>query len=363
MKRIAFFLPTLHGGGAEKVVLNLLKGMTSKNLAIDLILASTEGPYLKQIPEFVNVINLAAGRAIKAIFPLAQYLKQYQPHVLISHMSHANVIAILASKLTNHKTKLILVEHNTFSAAESSLFRARLIPPLMRLLYPQADTIVGVSQNVAQDIAAQLNLNPQKVKTIYNPVVDEELFTKANARVEHPWFTSDKIPIFLAVGRLTKQKDFSTLIKAFALVKEQVAARLMILGEGECRQELEATISNLHLQEDVALPGFVDNPYAYMKQAKALVLSSRWEGLPTVLIEAMACGCPVVSTDCPSGPHEILAGGKYGQLVFIGDEVGLANAMINLINSNTDREQLIQRGMKFSVSKSTSEYLQLLLEL
>ena len=356
MKRIAFFLPTLHGGGAEKVVLNLLKGMTSKNLAIDLILASAEGPYLNQIPESINVVNLAVGRVIKAIFPLAQYLKQYQPHVLISHMSHANIMAILARKLINQKIRLILVQHNTLSAAKSSLFRAKLVPPLMRLLYPQADIIVGVSQNVSQDLAAQLNLNPQKVQTIYNPVVDEELFTKANAGVEHPWFTSDKIPIFLAVGRLTKQKDFSTLIKAFALVKEQVAARLMILGEGECRQELEVTISNLHLQEDVALPGFVDNPYAYMKQAKALVLSSRWEGLGNVLIEALACGCPVIATDCPSGPKEILESGKYGDLVAVGDYQSLSQKMLKVINTAIDQDLLVERAKYFSIDCAVAKY-------
>ncbi|NJS16372.1 MAG: glycosyltransferase [Nostocaceae cyanobacterium CSU_2_110] len=174
------------------------------------------------------------------------------------------------------------------------------------------------------------------------------------------WFEKNSPPVFLAVGRLTEQKDFSTLIKAFSLVRKEKLARLIILGEGEARGQLEATIKNLGISEDVLLPGFTDNPYAYMYNANAFVLSSRWEGLPTVLIEAMACGCPVVATDCPSGPQEILAAGKYGELVCCGDVLALSKAMLNVLDNPINSEILTQRTQDFSFDKAVSRYLELI---
>jgi glycosyltransferase involved in cell wall biosynthesis len=365
MKPIAFFIPTLHGGGAEKVVINLLKGMTTKNLALDLdlVIANAEGPYLNQIPKGVRIIELNSGRVIKALFPLSRYLQQYQPQALISHMSHANVIAVIAKKLARTKTKLILVEHNTLSADQSPLRRGKLIPPLMKLLYPQVEAIVGVSQAVARDLEQELGLRKETVKTIYNPVVDDELLAKANSPLAHPWFGSDSIPVFLAVGRLTPQKDFMSLIRAFAIVRKKIVARLLILGEGESRPELEALVNQLNLVDDVALPGFVENPYAYMSRATAFILSSQWEGLGNVLIEAMACGCPVISTDCPSGPREILESGKYGFLVPVGDVEKLSLAMLNLLQTPVKQSLLLERAKYFSVERAVQQYLELCLEI
>jgi glycosyltransferase involved in cell wall biosynthesis len=356
-KRIAFFLPNLHGGGAERVVVNLLKGMLSQDVALDLVLAKAEGPYLTQVPDRVRMIDLNGGRVINAIAPLSKYLRQNQPMALVSHLSHANVVAVLAQKWAGTGTKLVLVEHNTMSFAKSQLRRAKLITPLRKWLYPSADAIVGVSQGVARDFELQLGLPPGKVITIYNPVIDEELLAKAKSPANHPWFEDKDVPVFLAVGRLTQQKDFSALIQAFHLVRKQRQARLIILGEGECRSELEAMINKLGINEDVSLPGFTDNPYAYMSRASAFVLSSRWEGLPTVLIEAMACGCPVISTDCPTGPDEILEGGKYGRLVPVGDIVAMSEAMLQVLETPTDRDGFVSRAMFFSLDNSVSGYL------
>ena len=360
IKRITFFVPTMHGGGAERVVINLLRGMSQKNITLDLVVATLEGPNLNQIPPTVRVIDLGTKRVLTTVFPLAQYLQQNQPAALISHMGHANVVAVAATKLARHQTKLILVEHNTLSAAKSKFLRARLMPTFMKVLYPSADYVVGVSQAVARDLESELSLPQQTVKTIYNPIVDQELLAKANLTISHPWLQPDTPPIFLAVGRLTKQKDFLTLIKAFALVRQQAEARLMILGEGECRVELETAIARLNLTEDVTLPGFVDNPYAYMRQVHALVLSSRWEGLPSVLIEAMACGCPVIATDCPSGPKEILAEGKYGHLVSVGNPEQLSIAMLKILKTSVKKELLMQRAMYFSVDRAAVKYLKLI---
>lgn len=360
MKHIAFFLPCMQGGGAERVVINLLKEMVLQGISLDLILATAEGPLLSQIPEQIRVIDLAVGRVIKAILPLSRYLRKYKPQALISHMAHANVISVLAKELARTDTKLVLVEHNTLSASKSQLMRAKLVPLLMKLVYPRANHLVGVSQAVSDDLEAQLSLKKSKVKTIYNPVVNDNLIAKAKAPLEHSWFTENAPPVFVAVGRLTVQKDFASLIKAFALLRKKKMARLIILGEGELRAELEVLIKKLSIADDVSMPGFVANPYAYMSKANAFVLSSLWEGLPTVLIEAMACGCPVISTDCPSGPEEILEAGKYGELVSVGDVQGISQAMLNVLYCPVDKKFLTQRAMYFSFDKAVSKYLDIL---
>jgi glycosyltransferase involved in cell wall biosynthesis len=199
---------------------------------------------------------------------------------------------------------------------------------LEHYFYPWADAIVAVSKGVADDLARVARLPRDRIKVIYNPVVTEALFRKAEEPLEHPWFLSGCPPVILGVGRLTAAKDFPTLIRAFARVRESQLARLLILGEGEKRDSLEKLVRELRLERDVSMPGFMDNPYAYMRKSSIFVLSSCWEGLPNVLIEAMACGCQVISTNCPSGPEEILRGGHYGKLVPVGDAEALAKAIL-----------------------------------
>lgn len=361
MKPIAFFLPNLHGGGAERVAINLLKGMAEKDIPLDLVLADAEGPYLELVPKSVRVINLGAGRVLKAILPLSHYLRENKPSALLSHLNHANVVALFAKNLAGTKTRLVVVEHNTLSVCQSTSIRGRFVKPFMQLTYPSADAIVGVSKGVSLDLEQQLNLTRGKVITIYNPVVDRESIAKAKTTIDHPWFKRGSPPVFLAVGRLSAQKDFSTLIKAFALLRKQAMAHLLILGEGESRRELEEEIDTLGITEGVSMPGFFPNPYAYMSQATALILSSRWEGLPTVLIEAMACGCSVISTDCPSGPKEILEDGKYGHLVPVGDAVALSKAMLKMtISPPVNGVELIEKSRDFSVEKAVAQYLSVL---
>lgn len=360
MKRIAFFIPALYGGGAERVTVNLLKGLAGKNICIDLVMSNAEGPYLEQVPKYVRIVDLQAGRVIKSVLPLTKYLRIYKPYALVSHLSHANVIAISAVKLARTKTKLIVVEHDPVSQARFKLLRSYFVPPLMRLLYPLADVVVAVSQGLANNLNKEFTLSENKVKVIYNPVVDEELIRKAKTSIEHPWFQKESYPVFLAVGRLTLQKDFSNLIQAFSILRKSRPARLVILGEGEARTELELLAAKLGVAVDVSLPGFVENPYAYMYNASAFVLSSQWEALPTVLIEAMACGCPVIATDCPFGPREILEGEKYGYLVPTADPQALSIAMLNVLDDPLNREKLIQRTQDFSVERSVFKYLQAL---
>jgi glycosyltransferase involved in cell wall biosynthesis len=230
---------------------------------------------------------------------------------------------------------------------------------LARWFYPWADAIVTVSQGSAEDLA-RLGLSSDCIKVIYNPVVTPELFEKVTEPVEHPWFEPGSPPVILGVGRLEKQKDFPTLIRAFAQVRQQRPARLMILGEGQERPDLETLVQELGLAENVALPGFVANPYAYMGKAALFVLSSLFEGLPTVLIEAMATETPVVSTDCKSGPAEILANGQYGKLVAVGDVKGMAEAIISTLEAPPNSEALKLRAAEFSLEKAVAQYQQVL---
>lgn len=361
MKRIAFFIPDLSDGGAQKVVINLLRGMSKRGISLDLLLAHAEGPFLEQVPKDVRVIKLDVSRVAKAVLPLSKYLKQYEPWALISHLNYANVAVVLAKQLARTKTKLVLVEHNTVSAHKSKVKTFQLVNSLMKVLYPKAEHIVTVSEAASRDLEKYIKYQTGQVKTIYNPIVDDQLFDKAKASLDHPWFQPDAPPVFLAVGRLIELKDFAMLIKAFSLLRKDQLAHLVILGEGELREELENLADNLGISEDLFFGGFVDNPYAYMSRSTALVLSSRSEGLPNVLIEAMACGCPVISTDCFSGPREILEAGKYGKLVPVGDEYAMAQAMLQTLQGSVvNKDFLVQRAVSIaSFDKATTEYLKL----
>jgi glycosyltransferase involved in cell wall biosynthesis len=261
---------------------------------------------------------------------LVRYLQREQPEAMLSVFGYVNIIALWAWRLAGVRTRLFVNEQNTvsFEAGHASSRRGRLTPRLIKRFYPWANGIVAVSHGVSDDLARLMGVSPERIQVIYNPsVVRAEVQQKAAAPLDHPWFKLGQPPVILAVGRLQVQKDYPTLIRAFAQVRRKRPARLLILGEGRERPMLEAYIQELGLERDVCLPGFVTNPYAYMARASLFVLSSRWEGLPTVLIEALCCGVPAVSTDCPSGPREILRDGEYGRLVAVGEADALARAI------------------------------------
>lgn len=360
-KRITFFMGALHGGGAERAVVNLLKGLAKRDeFDLDLVLSAKEGPYLELVPEQVRIVDLNKGRVVTSILPLVNYLRGNQPWALIGNMGHVNVVASIARELSRIKTRLILVEQNTLSANKKNSVRAKLVPTFMKWLYPRADVVAGVSAGVSRDLEQQLGLKKESVEVLNNPVVNEDLITQSQANLDHPWFAENSPPVFLAVGRLNQQKDFPNLLRAFALIRKTNFARLIILGEGEKRQELEEIVENLGISEDVLMPGFVSNPYAYLKRASCFVLSSRNEGLPTVLIEAMACGCPVVATNCPSGPDEILDNGTYGSLVPMENSEALSKAMLETLKNPPTKEILMQRAKEYSTEKVVTTYLSLL---
>ena len=358
--KVALFLPSLRGGGAERVMVNLARGFVERGLQVDLVLAKAEGPYLSQVPKEVRLVDLGAQRVLYSLPGLVRYLRQARPQAMLSTLSHANIIALWAKKLARVPTRLVVREANTVSveATNADTLKGKLMPHLIRIFYPWADAIVANSRGVAEDLMKLTGLPPDNIKVIYNPVVTPELFVKAEEPLDHPWFGPGEPPVILGVGRLTKQKDFPTLIRSFALVRKERPVRLIILGEGEERPNLEALVRELGLEEDVALPGFVENPYKYMKRAAVFVLSSRWEGFGVVLVEAMALGTPVIATDCPSGPAEILEDGRWGRLVPVGDHKALAEAILQVLKE--EKVGASARALMFSVERILKEYANVL---
>ena len=326
---IAFFLPTVRGGGAQRVVVNLIQGLVERRRPVDLVLATVTGVFLDQLPSEVRIVDLRAGRLIRSVVPLIRYLKRERPRVLVSSMSHANLISLWAVRLAGTGTPVVATVHNTMSQSSQGLGRlgGALEPRLLRAFYPWASSIVAVSEGAADDLARTSGLRRDSVRVVYNPVITPEMLAMAARRPDHPWFAPGEPPVILGVGRLTAQKDFPSLVRAFARLRERRPARLIILGEGEDRSALEGLVASLGVGDDVLLPGFRPDAMSFMAGASLFVLSSAWEGLPTVLIEAMAAGTRVVSTDCPSGPREILQEGRLGRLVPVGDAAALAEAM------------------------------------
>ena len=266
--KIAFFLPNLAGGGAEKVSINLLREMVKyKNLQIDLLLGNAEGDFIDDVPEGVNVIDLKTNRVLKTLPALIMYLRNSKPYSLLSHISHTNVVALLAKRISNTNVRVFVVEHNNLSARNTFLLRKRMLRPLMKWLYPSAEHVVAVSEGVANTIHHQLKLNQTKIVTIYNPVVMPEIFEKMKVDLPHQWLNENTIPVFLAVGRFTEQKDFSNLLEAFATTLKSIQAKLIILGDGKLRAELERKIATLDLNNHVSMPGFSENPYSFMSRA------------------------------------------------------------------------------------------------
>ena len=359
---IALFSPSLRGGGAERVMLNLAREFSKRQISVDIVLSRAEGQYLAEVPSDVRVIDLDSDGVLASLPGLVRYLFKEKPYAFLSTQIHANVIALFAKRLSCSSTRVVVREANVLSLPSSKKlsWRVRIMLFLARFSYPWANGVISVSYGVANDLSRSIGLQRDRINVIYNPVVRPELYASAQAELNHPWFVANEPPVILSVGRLTEQKDFTTLIQAFSLVRKQIPARLVILGEGEMRLELEAQIRELGLDQDVSLLGFEKNPYAYMARAAIYVLSSVWEGLPNTLIEAMAIGIPVVATDCDSGPREILADGKYGRLVPVGDTNAIAEGILDVLLKRAypipDKEAL----KEFNLETCADKYLQML---
>jgi len=367
--RMACFLPFLSGGGAERAMIHLAEGFADLGWCVDLVVAQAIGAYASQLPAKINLVNLEARSPLllNKTLALAKYLRSEQPAVLLTTLDIMNATA-WAQGLSGVSTHMVMIVQTHLSQQ----FRDRHSPLVQRLrwqmvkqFYPLADRIVAVSQGVADDITTMTGIPSEQIRVIYNPVVRPNLAERASEPVDHPWFTDD-IPTLLGVGRLVKQKDFATLVRALAIVRQQRPCRLAILGEADEREAeikpaLDQLISDLGLEQSVAFLGFVENPYKYMARAQVFVLSSIYEGFGNVVAEALAVGTSVVSTDCESGPAEILNHGQFGRLAPVGDAAALAEAIVATLDQPLPPEMLKARSQDFTIEASISQYREVIM--
>ncbi len=351
MGHVAVFLTSMRIGGAQRVARNLCSGLVENGHSVDLVLVEAEGELLEELPPEVSVVGLDASRVTTSALPLRRYLRAREPDVLYAMMTEINVAAIAARRLARVGTRLVVSEHNTPSASTDGI-KDRLALRLAALAYPHADRTVAVSHGVREDLRRFVDVD---ATVIYNPVDVERIRRRAAEPLDHDWFADPSLRVVTSAGRHVPQKGFDTLLRAFAALGDD-DARLVLLGEGEQRASLRRLADELGVGERVAFPGFVDNPFAYMGRADAFVLSSWYEGFGNVLIEAMATGCPVVSTDCPSGPSEILENGTYGPLVPVKDPDRMAEAIGEVLREPPDPDVLSERADDFSIPAVTAAY-------
>jgi glycosyltransferase involved in cell wall biosynthesis len=330
--RIPIFASFSGAGGVERMLINLMQGFIDAGYAVDLLSVSARGPHVDQIPASVHRLDLGARHTLTAIPALAAYLRRTRPPVLLVAKDRAGRAAVIARRLAGVQTRILLRLGTTLSAAMAdrpALLRLLRYQPI-RWLYASVDHIIAVSEGVAEDTARIAGYPRERIRVIRNPVITPGFLAQATEPCPHPWFASAarfRHPVIVGAGRLGRQKHFCGLIQAFARLYDERPCRLVIIGDGSERQALQALAHDLGIAHAVDLPGFKANLATYLAHADLFVLSSLWEGSPNVLTEAMALGTPVIATDCPSGPREILAGGRHGGLVPVADIPALAQAM------------------------------------
>ena len=368
LHRVAVLIPQLgadtqRAGGGEKVAVRLANGIAAQGIPVDLVTLSAGGIFLDELSAEVRTVCLE-GNLLARLRRMAAYLRAEAPQAVFAQDNQAGLLALLARRLSKANVQIFVTIHDTLSRRWSNFgpVRRAAFPYLARWYYRtfRVDGMIGVSRAAADDLKALLRVPESRVHAIYNPIISDDLFQQGGKETDPMITDSNGVPLILGVGRLRKQKGFSNLIRAFARVRSKQPVRLLILGEGEQRSELQRLVSDVGLQEDVMLPGFVKNPYPYITRADVFVLSSLWEGLPTVLVEALALGTPIVATNCPSGPAEILDNGKWGRLVPVGDEEALGAAIIDTLHE-LHKAVPSEAWAPYTVSVAVEKYMSLLL--
>ncbi|MDB5969470.1 MAG: glycosyl transferase family 1 [Hydrocarboniphaga sp.] len=359
MKRLAVLISFSGDGGVERMITNLCAEFAA-HVQVDLLALRAEGRHVSRIPPQVNLIQLKAKHSWTSVGEIAEYLRRVQPDALLVAKDRAGRAAIRARAKAGAAMPLWIRLGTNLSAAleRKSAFNRWLRVTPMRRLYPLASGVIAVSEGVRQDTLAITGLAAGRVVVIRNPVITPALALQAAEPTPHPWLADKLVPVIIGMGRLTRQKDFPTLLRAFAAIQEQRPSRLILLGEGGDRAALAALAAELGITEHLSIAGFQKNPYAWLARADLFVLSSAWEGSPNALTEALALGVPCVSTRCPSGPEELLADGRYGPLVAVGDHAALAQAMLATLASPLPAEQLRAAVAEYRVELSAQRYLQ-----
>ena len=349
-------IPHLEGGGVAVVIIDLCNELSRRGYSVDLLALNGSGPLKDRASDAVRIIDLDRHRARYALPRLLKYMTAAKPDVMVGVVPHVNVLVILASLLMVVGRPRVIATEQAALKASSTTWRDRLLLFLLRAAYRVPSKVVCCSEGIRRELIEELGLPERQVETIHNAVVGPQALADLERPAEDAWLTASEDPIIVTVGRLHPQKDQETLLRAFAKVVQRRPARLLILGEGEDRAALEALAAKLGVSQRVHLPGHVFDSLAQTKAADLFVLSSRYEGLPTVLIEALLCGLPIVSTDCEHGPREILEGGRYGTLVPVGDVDALAAAILRSLQEKVDPEVQRLRALSFTAEHAASSY-------
>jgi glycosyltransferase involved in cell wall biosynthesis len=350
-------MPSFGGGGAQRAMLLFARELVARGIDVDVVSVHGEGPLTSHVPREARVVTLGARGVLAALPALVAYLRRTRPAVLYSTIAHCNAAALLAGRLVGFRLPVIVREAVVPLSAERTRVQRVVIRSLIKVTYPWARAVIAVSTDVADELARMSDRI--RIAVLPTPVVSDELLEAGAAPLEHPWFAPDAIPVVLGVGRLEPQKDFPTLLRAFAAARRLRPLHLMVLGEGPERPALEALSRALGVAPHVQLPGFVDNPFPYLRRAAAFVLSSRYEGMPTALLQAMAFGTPVVSTDCPGGTHEALRDGRLGVLVPVGNVERLAAAIAAAVASPRRPDVAADVRQRFGTRAAATRYLSL----
>lgn len=361
---LVIFLPDLSGGGAERLHIHLASALAAQGYDVTFLLHRRVGVLLDLLPPHIRLVTLNCRRSLAALMPLVRFLRRERPDFFIANLGHNNIVALWAAALARVPARMIVTEHNSLSrdCAERSKadWRYKILPLLYRLFLCRANGIVAVSSGVANDLTATAGIPRHRITVIENPVIDGDFDRRMAEPAAHPWLAAGEPPFFLGAGRLIAAKDFTTLIAAFAITARRSDARLILLGEGPMHDALAAQARKAGIEDRVSMPGYQLNPLPFMRAAAALVLSSRHEGFGNVLVEALGCGTQIVSTDCPFGPSEILAEGKFGRMVPSGDPQAMAEAMLAVLEQPAfDRAMLRERARAFSVARAAAQYIRL----
>lgn len=362
--KIALFIPSLRGGGAERMFARMATHFSELGHSVDMVvMSSANTEYQDELSAQVRLVDLKTPRLWTSLPAFRRYCREERPDVVVSAMPLANGIAAWVMRLMKAPPRLVITERNAISMAFGDLDVPKY-RPLMWLIRPSyrwADAAVGVSKGVAKRLRRMPGLAPNRVYSIPNPAWSPDIETHANSAAStHGWLEDKRVPVIISAGRMEAQKDFANLLRAFSKVRSRRLAKLVIIGEGSQQRQLEALAIELGIDQDLAMPGFQKNPFVWFAKADVFVMSSIHEGFPNVLVECMACGTPVVSTDCPSGPSEILEGGVYGPLVPVGDHAALAEAIEQQLDNPISVDWLKARAREFSIEASCSAYWDLI---
>lgn len=351
MKRLAIFLPSLDGGGAEKMMLALAERFVARGVQCDLVIAISKGQFLDKVPTGVRLVELSKKKTIHAVFALTKYLHRESPDTLLATIFAANICALIASAMAPRKLRTVICEANLsqIDLRSKSLLRTALNYMITLPLYHKAASVIAISNGVQQSLLDNHLAKASRIRLIYNPAC------LATHHPEAPRKRSNNL--LVACGRLEPQKDYPTLLRAFARIRKTSNTKLWILGEGTLRQQLETECKKLGLEDFVSFKGFAHNPERYMCEATVFVHSALFEGFGLVLVEALSSGCPVVATDCPGGVREVLAGGKYGTLVPVGDDAALADAILRILRGEVTFPDASEHLRQFDIDHVADAYL------